>query len=434
MATMLVPPLSTQPARAGVRLMGNSVWTMAGNGIYAVCQWLIVIAIAKLGSEQLVGRFALGLAVTAPLFQFANLQLRAVHVTDARGDYRFDQYFGLRIVCTAAALAVAALIAAAGSYSRETALVIVLVAVAKSIECLSDLLQGVLQRQERMDLVSRSLIYKGVASVVAVGLTLGLAHSLVASTAAMIGAWLLVFLVFDVRRARRALRGLRQVFLPSFSLRVFRGIFVLTVPLGVVMMLSSLSSNIPRYFVERQGSERELGIFSALLYGMVAVNLVVLAAGQSASPRLANHYAAGEMRLFRRLLSRLLLLAGGVGAAAIAIAAGGGRTLLSLLYRPGYGRHAEVFVLLMVAAAFNAVSTLLGVAMTAMRGFTPQFWIHFAGTAICSGACAVLIPRMGMLGAAAAVDVWAAAMMIGFGGIVWRRLRAIALVRAGETR
>src|SRR5207247_6401186 len=71
-------------------LGGNSslrrdfAWTLAGNLVYAGCQWGMVMALAKLSTATAVGQFALGMAVTAPIFLFSNLNLRAIVATDSR--------------------------------------------------------------------------------------------------------------------------------------------------------------------------------------------------------------------------------------------------------------------------------------------------------------------------------------------------------------
>src|SRR5271157_5932336 len=76
----------------GLTLRGNFTWTFAGNVVYSRSQWGMLMVLAKLGSPEMVGQFALGLAVTTPIIMFANLQLRGVQATDARREYRFGHY------------------------------------------------------------------------------------------------------------------------------------------------------------------------------------------------------------------------------------------------------------------------------------------------------------------------------------------------------
>jgi len=89
-------------------LRRNFSWTFTGNLIYAACQWGMLVVLAKLGSPEMVGQFTLGLAVTAPVIMFTNLQLRGIQATDAKGDYVFSDYLGLRLIGTGLALLIIA--------------------------------------------------------------------------------------------------------------------------------------------------------------------------------------------------------------------------------------------------------------------------------------------------------------------------------------
>src|SRR5215203_1463425 len=87
-------------------LRRNFSWSFAGNVLYAAAQWGMLAILAKMGSPEMVGQFALGLAVTAPVIMFTNLNLEAVQATDARHQYRFGDYLALRLVGSTLALVV----------------------------------------------------------------------------------------------------------------------------------------------------------------------------------------------------------------------------------------------------------------------------------------------------------------------------------------
>ena len=99
------------PVVSGLSLRSNFAWVLAGNVVYATCQWGMIVALAKLGSSLMVGQFSLGLAIATPVLMFTNLHLRAVQATDARRLYSFAEYLQLRSVMTLAAIAVIAGIA-----------------------------------------------------------------------------------------------------------------------------------------------------------------------------------------------------------------------------------------------------------------------------------------------------------------------------------
>ncbi len=78
----------TLPRRLSLR--SNFAWAVCGNAVYAICQWGMIVALAKLGSALMVGQFSLGLAIVTPVFMLSNLDLRAVQATDARRQFRFS--------------------------------------------------------------------------------------------------------------------------------------------------------------------------------------------------------------------------------------------------------------------------------------------------------------------------------------------------------
>ncbi len=88
---------------------------------------------------------------------FANLQLRTVQATDARDEYTFHHYVGLRLITTALGLAVIAGITFAAGYAAEKALVILLIGFGKCFDAVADIFLGLFQKREQMDLPALAL-------------------------------------------------------------------------------------------------------------------------------------------------------------------------------------------------------------------------------------------------------------------------------------
>ena len=79
-------------------LGGNFAWTLSSGLVYALAQWGVLVACAQLGPLELLGEFALGLALTAPVMLLARMNLRTLQATDAWGAYRFEHYLGLMVL------------------------------------------------------------------------------------------------------------------------------------------------------------------------------------------------------------------------------------------------------------------------------------------------------------------------------------------------
>jgi O-antigen/teichoic acid export membrane protein len=200
----------------------------------------------------------------------------------------------------------------------------------------------------------------------------------------------------------------------------------LSLPLGVVMMLIGLSTSIPRYFVEHYWGPRCLGIFGALGYlGLVGATAVA-AIGQSATPRLAQCYAAGQRKPFAWMLFQLIAAGAGLGLLGVAVAIVAGKPLLALCYGPEYARHNAILVWIMLAAGIGYAAAFGGYGITAARYFKVQIPL-FAGVAgATAAACWWLVPAYGMLGAALSLLVAAVAQLAGTAIILAHAVRAPA--------
>ncbi len=418
-------------------LRRNFSWTFTGNLIYAASQWGMLVVLAKLGSPEMVGQFTLGLAVTAPVIMFTNLQLRGVQATDAKGDYVFSDYLGLRLIGTGLALLIIAGITLKAGYRLETSLVILTIAVAKAFESITDVFNGLIQQHERMDRIAIALMIKGPLSLLLLAIGVSVTGSVVGGAIGLAIAWGLVLFGWDIRNGRLLLKnsshGIAEADLlvadaeransqnplyPRWHRKTLVKLVWLALPLGFVMMLISLNTNIPRYFIERYLGERELGIFAAMSYLMVVGQMVVSALAESASPRLAKYYAAGNSTAFRTLLLKLVGVGLMLGAGGVFVAVVAGKPILTLLYTPEYAERADLFAWLMVAAGMGYVSSFLGYGMTAARYFRVQMPLFVLVTGSCAIACFWLIPTQGVRGAAIALIVGAIVQVVFSLGVI----------------
>jgi O-antigen/teichoic acid export membrane protein len=419
MATAEITPTTSQVVAPPLRV--TFAWTLAGNVIYAGCQWGMISVLAKLGSTTAVGQFALALAITAPIIMLTNMALRSVEATDARSEFDFAHYFTLRFTCTS--LAVAAILATVVilRFDRKVSAVIVLVGLAKAVESFSDVIAGLLQKHERLDQVAVSMSLKGGVSIVAFGATFYYWRSLAAASVSLVLAWLCVFLVYDLRLAK-GLLGANRYFV-NFTVSKLSRLAKLSLPLGIVAALTSFNFNVPRYAVQHYRGASELGIFSALGYVTVAMTLLVNALAQSAIVRLSKSFATGQLADYSRLLMRmagLCILA--AGAAIIACRLFGSRAL-QVIYGREYAAHVGLLQIFVAVAGVSAVAAVLGCGMTAARRFRGQLPVLAATVMVCAIGATILTPKFGAVGSAAAMLISAAVQVVGSYWVVRNALR-----------
>ncbi|QRK09322.1 lipopolysaccharide biosynthesis protein [Archangium violaceum] len=405
---------------------GNFAWTLSAGLVYALAQWGVLVACARLGTMELLGEFALGLAITAPVMLLARMNLRTLQATDARCAYGFEHYLGLMVLNVLGGVLLCCAIGWVVGYSARSSLVITLLALAKGFEALSEVFYGALQKAERMGLIARSIIAKSALSVVLVVLALLSTRSAAAAAAALGFAWAIVLFLFDTHAYRRVFGGERPwslLWRTSWRDQGVRlkSLLGLAYALGITALLSSLRPNVPRYMLEAHFGQAELGMFAALAYFTALGGRVVHALGQAVSPRLGRYHAAGEQRRYGRALAGFTGGAALVGVCAIAGAVLFGQWALTLFYGAAYARNLELFVWLMVAAALEYVCVSLQFGLTAARELKAQALMLTASVVVVALGSAWWVPTVGTVGAA-----WALALgwLVELGASAWLSVRA----------
>jgi O-antigen/teichoic acid export membrane protein len=403
-------------------LKSNFMWTLGGNVIYSASQWGMLSVLAKRGSPATVGVFALGLAVSAPVFMFFNLQLRSVQATDAQAKYQFADFFILRSVCTFAALLFIAAISAIAGYHGELLVVLIALSLGKAFESWSDVIAGLLQKHERLDLAARAVSVRGVISLVVFAVVFATIRKLSAACISLAVTWAAVVCVYDMSLAREVLLKGEGFFSASTS-RMWE-LLNKSLPLGIVMTLISLNTNLPRYLVVHYLGAGQLGVFASLVYLLTAVNLLTLALGQAASARMATMFALGELQRFREVLTKLVSFGVGIGVVACGIALGFGKALLKLLYGPSYSSHQGLLLILAVTAGISTIATFMGFAATSAQSFRAQVYVIAAMTIATLAGSWLLIPLLGLNGAGIALLVSAIVQLAGLTLVTCKAMNA----------
>lgn len=398
MAAASVPLVSPAP-----RLRSNFFWTLSGNIALAAAQWAVIVLLARLADPVSVGQYTLGLAIVSPIFTLASLNLRGLQATDISSQFHFSDYLAIRLVAAAAAFAATLAVLACGHYSQATALVVLSVALARALESTSEVCYGHWQQREQMDHIAKSMMLRGAASVAALFLVLSWKPSALWAAVALVAVAAVMLVGFDFVMLDSAAR-LGRATLPRWRSRIAQLAELGRVagPLGLAPMLVTLNAQQPRYWLAHHRSETDVGVYSALAYITVAANVIVMALAQAAGPSMTRALDSGDRRAFFHQAARLALAAFALGAAGILAAWLWGERLMELCYGPGFTGHGSALLWLMTAGAFSYLASCAGYTLTAARRFLVQIPVLALSSAVIAAACWLLVPRLGVAGAAIA--------------------------------
>ena len=384
----------------------NTWWAFAGNAVYAGGQWAVLVLLVNARSPAEVGSYAYALAVTSPIFVLTSIRLRHLLATAVVSRDDFGDYLATRLLTTGCALFASLAIGALSTSSAETLLVIALVALARSCDALSDICQGLFQRELDMRTAAVGLMINAIVSVLLVQGALVLWQSLPLAAVGYAAGSCIAFVSWDLPRAVRIMNAPCEGSRAFWTWNGVRSLVVRALPLGLSSAVGSVQTNLPRYAIASLLGPAPLAVFAAISHIPILGHLAVNAASQAALPLLARdaqpRRAFYQARLFSLVASSL-----GLGAIALPVTIVVGRRMLVEIYGREYAEHASVLILLMATAVIVSTSVFLGAATVARGRFGAQLAISTTSLAVVAGSLGPLVHRFGLNGAAGSLLIGA---------------------------
>lgn len=438
-----IPVLEDRPAAVPQQvhsrgLLSDFTWTLLGNGIFAACQWGIIIILAKLATAEVVGQYSFSQGILTPVLMLAAFNLRVAVASDLKNEFTNREYVGFRLLTLTVGIIAAVLVALSTARSHMVVAIVAIVGVTQAAELTSDMLYGIHQRGGDLVRPATSMMVKGVIGLMALTAGIYWGHNVLLGLACLTATRAAILLLYDIRGTipnRENVGRWRAYFQWRRHLQLYKVVFFL----GLLSLFSTLISMIPRYFIELSLGPRELGVFTAIT-SLTAIGLMPVGAlGSAAFVRLARAFTALQSNEVLKILGVLLALSFAIGSCGIIAAYSAGPQILTLLFRPEYAARSDLFLIVMIMGAIMFLSASLGISLSAARIFRRQASL-LASVGVIEGlACWILVPRMGLSGAVLSCLGAATVQFIGTAYILishlWRmRAEASPTVDLGKFR
>lgn len=372
----------------------NMLWNAFGNIVYLGLQWLVTVIVTRLRGYSDAGMLSTAMSVTAVFQTAALFGIRAFQTSDVTEKYSDSCYAGLRGLTCAAALALCMIFSAANLYGAAQMLSIFWFMLFRLAEDYSDVLHGIAQRKDRLDIAGKAFAIKGIASFAAFLAVMRLSGSMTAGLAAMALSSILTTFLYDLRAVRK---------ISSFKLRdSWKSCITLageTVPLFVYLFLSSSVSAMPKYLLEKMCGGDALGAYSAIY----APALLVQAAAQYLympfiTP-LADMYAGRDFKGFRKTVFGLSAAIAAAAAIAMTAAKLFGTNLLILIFTPSIEEFAYLLIPILVCTFLLAYFSFFCAVQVIVRDFRGLIAGCASGFVLCAAAIPLSIKAFGINGA-----------------------------------
>lgn len=395
---------------------------MLGSGIYSLATVIFVMLAKRLVGEEAGAKFYMAFTTGQMLLTIGYFEIRPFHVTDVKQQYKAKEYFGFRVISSAAMLACAVVVGIVyvvnGKADAAGFMLIITMCILKMFDGIADVFEGEFQRNDRIDISGMSMAFRTMAIMAVFSIIAWVTRNIYVASAAAAVTGLAGTAVVAVVWSRWF-----EPLSVSFDREKMKSLFRSTILLFIGSAMCMWLWNGTKYVVEWTLTDRD-----TLAYGIVFMPTMVINLGSSfvfkpMLTTLARHYEQGEYKAFAKLVA--ILVATAVGITVVTLGAGAwlGIPVLSWLYDIELAPYKSVMLVLIAAGGFNAVSILFYYALTVMRlqkeifaGYTITFVVSIILPI-------VMVKAMGIAGAGTSYLIVMMLLTVLFGGMLCVKLK-----------
>ena len=395
---------------------------MLGSGIYSLATVIFVMLAKRLVGEEAGAKFYMAFTTGQMLLTIGYFEIRPFHVTDVKQQYKAKEYFGFRVISSAAMLACAVVVGIVyvvnGKADAAGFMLIITMCILKMFDGIADVFEGEFQRNDRIDISGMSMAFRTMAIMAVFSIIAWVTRNIYAASAAAAVTGLAGTAVVAVVWSRWF-----EPLSVSFDREKMKSLFRSTILLFIGSAMCMWLWNGTKYVVEWTLTDRD-----TLAYGIVFMPTMVINLGSSfvfkpMLTTLARNYEQGEYKAFAKLVAVLVATAVGITVVTLGAGAWLGIPVLSWLYDIELAPYKSVMLVLIAAGGFNAVSILFYYALTVMRlqkeifaGYTITFVVSIILPI-------VMVKAMGIAGAGTSYLIVMMLLTVLFGGMLCVKLK-----------
>ena len=395
---------------------------MLGSGIYSLATVIFVMLAKRLVGEEAGAKFYMAFTTGQMLLTIGYFEIRPFQVTDVKQQYKAKEYFGFRVISSAAMLACAVVVGIVyvvnGKADAAGFMLIITMCILKMFDGVADVFEGEFQRNDRIDISGMSMAFRTMAIMAVFSIIAWVTRNIYAASAVAAVTGLAGTAVVAVVWSR----GFEPLSV-SFDREKMKSLFRSTILLFIGSAMCMWLWNGTKYVVEWTLTDRD-----TLAYGIVFMPTMVINLGSSfvfkpMLTTLARHYEQGEYKAFAKLVAVLVATAVGITVVTLGAGAWLGIPVLSWLYDIELAPYKSVMLVLIAAGGFNAVSILFYYALTVMRlqkeifaGYTITFVVSIIFPI-------VMVKAMGIAGAGTSYLIVMMLLTVLFGGMLCVKLK-----------
>lgn len=354
-----------------IQFRKNFIWNILGTGLNAFNSLFFMIAVTRINGVDNAGIFTIAFSTACIIYIIGVYAGRIYQVTEPDKSITDKEYIINRIITTVSMLILVILFSAIRGYNIFKSTIFLLLTTYKALEAFSDVIYGILQKNEKLDIAGKSLFFKSLISVIVFVATDLITKNMIVSIISIILVSLLILIFYDLKNGFKFI-DLKLPVKKENILKIFKaGFFTFAISfLGLYLL------NVPKYAIDSYLENNYQTIFGIIVMPATVIGLVAQFLIHPYLNKIVTLYEEKNLKKLNKLAIKLIMYIIGVGALSSILAYFVGTQVLGLIYGLDLSAYRLGLLIIIIASTLYTIGVIYSSILTAVRETFSQFIIY----------------------------------------------------------
>jgi O-antigen/teichoic acid export membrane protein len=381
-------------------------WNMAGSLISSLTSVILLMIVSHFFSNSESDIFSIAFSVSQMLYTVGSFQVRVFQSTDVKQQFSYHEYRAFRIITCIIMILSALGYSAFHEYGKGKALILLILTAYRMIDAYADVVEGLYQQKERLDLAGRFLSLRAGSAIIIFAIIVFATHNLIAGCLSMCVVAFCILILFSGRHTWQFIIDEQKDKSANKLLRKIWHIFIQSLPIFLNGFLLNYIFNIPKNAIDvgissgiLQGGSQT--IYNILFMPAFVVNLMFIFFRPQIT-RMAVYYTEGNIRKMLIIAFKIGLILISATSMMCLLGVTIGIPVLGFLYGKNLSNYRVAFAVILVGGGISTLATLLDNLLTIIRYQYFNIIAYTISSLFTLGITSYMIKAEGILGAALA--------------------------------
>lgn len=354
----------------------NFIWNIIGTTFNSFNSLFFMIIVTRLNGTNDAGIFTLAFSTACILYIIGVYAGRIFQVTD-KDEINDKEYIANRIITTILMVIISIGFVLIKGYDIYKASVFIIICIYKALEAFSDVLYGILQKNNVLYKVGKSFFIKALASLVAFFVVDIITKNVIASSLMIVLMNTLVLIIYDIPNILKFV-DIKQNIRKEKVFRIFKtGFFIFAISfLGLYIM------NAPKYAIDDYLNEHIQAIYGIIIMPATVIGLFAQFIIHPYLNTIVDFYENKKIKEIKKIETKIILVIIALGVICIAGAYLLGIPVLEFIYGLELSEYRINLVVIILGSTLSVVGTIYSSILTTIRKTFIQFIIYCIVTVV----------------------------------------------------